>query len=259
VLIREDDRGVLAIGQQSHAWLSGQLARAWGNEQFGQVEPPEEVCLAADQHDVGWGTWDQEPLWNPQSGRARSFMEMPLESHLDLFTQGPRRLISQSRYVALLASMHGSRLYARRDLNQLPAEDARAIERFLAEQRAFQADLVDSLRADPLVAAHVHDDRLERNSLLIWTWDYLSLALCLNWAAASAKSAPTATGRIDVNLTYDRHQGVHRLDPWPLRAARVTVSCEGRRLPTRFDTERDLREAFANAPWETLELRLEAV
>jgi hypothetical protein len=258
VLIRQDDRGLLAIGQQSHAWLSGQLARAWGNEQFGQVEPLEEVCLAADQHDVGWGSWDEEPLWQPQTGRPRSFMEMPLDAHLGLFTQGPRRLVSESRYVALLASMHGWRLYARRDLNQLPAEDARAIERFLAEQRAFQAELIDSLRADPLVAWHVGDERLERNSLLIWTWDYLSLALCLDWAPATAKSAPAATGGVDLNLTYDRDHDVHRLDPWPLRTPAATVRCEGRRLPRRFDSERELRDAFADARWETLELRLEA-
>ena len=258
VLIREDDCGLLAIGQQSHAWLSGQLARAWGNEQFGRVEPREEVCLAADQHDVGWGSWDQEPLWHPQTGRPRSFMEMPLDAHLDLFTEGPRRLVSQSRHVALLASMHGWRLYARRDLNSLPAEDARAIERFLAEQRDFQAELIDSLRADPFAAADVDDGRLERNSLLIWTWDYLSLALCLDWAPATAKSAPTATRSIDLNLIYDPDRGVHRLDPWPFSAAAITVHCEGRRLPSRLDTERELREAFADAPWETLSLRLEA-
>lgn len=257
VLIREDDRGVLAIGQQSHAWLSGQLARAWGNNQFGKVDPREEVCLAADQHDVGWGSWDQEPLWQPQAKRPRSFMEMPLAAHLELFTQGPRRLVSQSRYVALLVSMHGWRLYKRRDLDELPADQARAIERFLAEQRAFQAELIDSLRADPLAAAHLEAERLERNSLLIWTWDYLSLALCLAWAPATAKSAPAATDSVDLNLTYDRDRSVHRLDPWPFATRVLTVRCEGRRLSGRFDTELELREAFANAPWQTLELRLE--
>lgn len=256
MLIREDERGVLAIGQQSHAWLSGQLARAWGNERFGSVEPREEVCLAADQHDVGWGSWDEEPLWHPEDGRPRSFMEMPLRAHLDLFTEGPRRMVSQSRYAALLVSMHGWRLYERRDLDELQPEDARAIERFLAEQRAFQAKLIDSLRADPLGATHVDDDRLERNSLLIWTWDYLSLALCLAWAPATAKSAPTATGPADLRLTHDRERGVYRLDPWPFRAAAIGVRCEGRRLPSRFAGEREMRDTFATAAWETLELRL---
>src|SRR5579875_1229094 len=42
MLVREDDGGVLAVGQPAHAWLAGQLARAWGNERFGAVEPWEE-------------------------------------------------------------------------------------------------------------------------------------------------------------------------------------------------------------------------
>jgi hypothetical protein len=257
VLIREDDRGVLAIGQQSHAWLSGQLARAWGNDRFGPVRPREEVCLAADQHDAGWGSWDGDPLWQPETGRPRSFMEMPLDAHLALFTEGPRRMVSQSRYVALLVSMHGRRLYERRNLDELPAGEASAIEQFLVGQRAFQTELIQSLRADPLAAADVDGERLERNRRLIWTWDYLSLALCLAWAPTTAKSAPTATGTADLTLTANGDRDAHHLDPWPFTAGEVTVRCEGRRLANRFETEREMREAFADARWETLELRLE--
>jgi hypothetical protein len=43
VLLRDGDGDVLAIGQQSHAWISGQLARAWGNDRFPVPEPWEEV------------------------------------------------------------------------------------------------------------------------------------------------------------------------------------------------------------------------
>ena len=40
VLLRADDEGVVAIGQASHAWLSGQLARAWGGAAVGRGRPP---------------------------------------------------------------------------------------------------------------------------------------------------------------------------------------------------------------------------
>jgi hypothetical protein len=257
MLLRKDDRGVVAIGQPAHASLAGQLARAWGNEQFGVVEPLKEVCLAADQHDIGWAERDLKPVWNPTSGLPESFMEVPLDVHLGLFTDGPRRLVSQSRYVALLVSMHGWNLYGRRDRDELPVEEADAIAQYLAEHRAFQADLIASLRADPAAASHVDDARLERNSQLIWTWDYLSLALCLAWAPATAKRAPTAEGHADLRLTADDRQGVHHLDPWPFAARALTVGCEGRRLTGSFDSEQELRDAFAQAPWETLEFRLE--
>ena len=45
MLYRLEEQGRIAITQPTHAWLSGQLARAWGNERFGEVVPWEEVCL----------------------------------------------------------------------------------------------------------------------------------------------------------------------------------------------------------------------
>ena len=257
MLLREDDRGVLAIGQPAHAWLAGQLARAWGNEQFGAVEPLDEVCLAAEQHDVGWAERDLEPVLNPDTGLPQSFMEVPIPDHLPLFTDGPASRVSQSRYVALLVSMHGSRLYQRRNLERLPDEDARAVERFLTEQRTFQAGLIASLRDDPAAATSAGERQIERNSMLIWAWDYLSLALCLEWAPATAQATPTVDGEVDLELTSDAAGAAHHLEPWPFQTPALTVRCEGRRLRGRFDRAGELREAFAKAPWETLELRLE--
>jgi Protein of unknown function (DUF3891) len=257
MLLREDERGVLAIGQPAHAALSGQLAQAWGNEQFGAFEPFEEVCLATEQHDVGWSMLDLEPAFNPDTGRPRSFLEMPLAVHLDLWRRGPRSLVSQNRYAALLVSLHGWRLYERRDLERLPRSHADAITRFLEDQRIFQAELLASLRDDAGAAGWADARLVERNSLLLWTWDYLSLALCLSWAPATAKRAPTRNGSIDIEIIAGAGPDVIRLEPWPFASDRVTVRAEGRRLPERFETEAEMRRQFAGAPWETLELRLE--
>jgi hypothetical protein len=246
MLLREDGEGWLAIGQPSHAWISGQLARAWGNERFGSLSPLEEVCVAAEQHDVGWSTRDLAPIYNPDSGLPRSFMEMPLDVHLGLFTDGPRSLVSQSRYAALLVSMHGWRLYTRRDLDRASPDDAAAIRTFLAQQRAFQDELIEALGADRA--------QVERNSMLIWSWDFVSLALCLGWAPIAAKGCPTASEPVD--LAIGSRAGGATLDPWPFEVPELTVRCEGRRLDRRFGSEEELLEAFAAAPWETLEFEL---
>src|SRR5579862_175183 len=224
MLLREDERGVLAIGQPSHAWISGQLARAWGNARFGSVEPLEEVCLAAEQHDVGWALRDLEPLLSPETGRPRSFMEMPLEEHLRLWTEGPVRLLAQSRYAALLASIHGRRLYERRDLAKLPAQDADAIRRFLEQRIAFEAQLRETLGTE------YPPGLLERNSQLVWNWDYLSLALCLEWVPATARRVPTVGGPIDLQLIGRAERHHFALDPWPLSVPSLTLRCEGQRL-----------------------------
>jgi hypothetical protein len=248
---------MLAIGQASHAWVSGQLARAWGNEQFGVVEPWEEVCLAAEQHDVGMAAWDLDPTRDPDTGLPYSFMEMPLSTHMELWTAGPRRLVSQSRYAALLVSMHGARLYERRDLELLADAEADAVRSFLEDQRSLQAQLRESLPADPRTAAAASEWLLKRNSRLIWTWDYISLALCLDWAPTAPHKVPGADDET-LELVLTPAAGEHRitLEPWPFTHEALTVRAEGRRLTDRYGSDAALRSALLAASWETLEFEL---
>src|SRR6266446_1659366 len=84
MLYREDPAGLIVIGQPSHAWVSGQLARAWGNDEVGTVAPWEEVCLAAEQHDLAHALWERSPALNPQTGRPYSFLDMPANMRLAL-------------------------------------------------------------------------------------------------------------------------------------------------------------------------------
>jgi hypothetical protein len=257
MLVRRDDHGVLLIGQPSHAWISGQVARAWGNERFGYVEPYEEVCLAAEQHDIGMAEYDLGPQRNPETGLPRSFMEMPIGLHLQLWTQGPRRIIKQSRYAALLTSMHGVRLYRLRDLDRLPPQDAQAIRDYINREERFQHELIESLQSDPATAQGVAPAQLARNSQLIWTWDSLSLALCLEWAPWTAHDVPTASGggatELSVSLGNEPNELI--LDPWPLKTP-TRVHCEGQRLTEPAATDNALAKALATAPWERVELRL---
>lgn len=249
MVLRHDERGVIAIGQASHAWISGQLARAWGNERFPPPDPHEEVCLAAEQHDVGMAAWDLAPTRNPETGLPHSFIEMPVSVHLELWRNGPPRLRSQSRYAALLASMHGSRLYELRDLTRLSSEHVDEVRAFLAEQRDFQQQLLRSLHGDEATRAAATPDAVARNSQLIWIWDFLSLALCLDWAPCTAHAVPGNDGPVELNV-----EPGPILDPWPFADATrpLTVRCEGRRLTGRYDTDEELTAALAAAPWETV-------
>jgi hypothetical protein len=258
VLLRTDDRGVLLIGQASHAWISGQLARAWGNERFGSIEPREEVCLAAEQHDVGMARWDLAPSRNPDTGLPRAFTEMPLGVHLDLWSRAAPRLLTQSRCAALLVSLHGTRLYEMRDLAALPTDQAAAIRGFLDAQREFQERLLSSLRDDPSTARAATPDAVARNSRLISTWDYVSLAICLDWAPCSARGVPTAGPPVDLALSPGAEPLTLRFDPWPFAAEALTVRAEGRRLDAdrRFDTDEALTAALEQAAWETVEFEL---
>src|SRR3954453_19182237 len=125
MLLRPDDDHVICIGQPAHAFLSGQLAAAWRP----RPEPFEEVVLAAAQHDAGMADWDAAPELNPETGLPQSFMEMDLGTHLRLWTHAPRRVLPQSRYAAVLVSMHGTALYEMRK-RRTPE-----LERYLEDQQ----------------------------------------------------------------------------------------------------------------------------
>ena len=256
MLLRRDERGHLAIGQPAHAWISGQLARAWGNDRFPAPAPHEEVCLSAEQHDIGMAAWDLDPARNPGTGLPYSFTEMPLAVHMELWRAGPRRLVRQSRYAALLVSMHGTRLYERRDLSPLSAADAQQVRHFLEDQRRFRRRLLSSLRADPATRASADHDLVARNSQLLWTWDSLSLAICLDWAPFTLHDVPSAGGPADIRLSAGARPHELRLDPWPLTPATLVVRCEGQRLENRVDTDDALARALVVAPWEALAFTL---
>ncbi len=235
MLLCGDRDDLIAVGQPAHAWVSGQLARAWGNPRFGALEPREEVCLAAEQHDIGMAAWEGRPTLNPKTGLPRSFMELTLEEHLEIWWSAAPLVLPQSPYAALLVSMHGTALYERRDLSRLAPADAEKAQAFLAGQRELQDRLVDELDADP--------EQVRRNQRLVWAWDSLSLGLLLGWAPFVLAQVPTADGVTDVEVRDGS------LDPWPFSAPTVTVRYDGRPLSGPFAGEEEMRAALAAAPW----------
>jgi hypothetical protein len=239
VVIRQDGSGVVCVGQASHAWISGQLARAWGNDRFAVGEPVEDLCLGAEQHDVGMAEWDLHPRLNPETGRPMSFMQMPLKTHLGLWAAAPKKVLTQSPYAALIVSMHGAALYARRDTLEPDSDDSRAVRAFLVEQERLQAALLERTGAEPAVARF--------HQRLVWTLDFLSLGLLLDWAPDSV-TAPTRLGEDDVEITL--HPGT--VDPWPFGPDELTVGCRGRRIDGSYDSQEALDEALDRAAWETV-------
>jgi Protein of unknown function (DUF3891) len=247
VLVRLDDDGALAIGQLSHAWLSGQLARAWGNERFGAPEPREEVVLGAQQHDIGWALFDLEPRFNPETGLPRNFLELTVDEHLAIWRDAPDRLLTQSLNAALVVSLHG------RSLSELRAQSApdqvAALRAHIDHERARQVALCATLG--------VSEAQARRTQRQMWTWDGLSLALCNGWRPFTARDVPTADGLVDVELR-ERADGTTTLDPWPFAADRVDVRCEAQRLDSRYEDEAAMRTALKRPEPVTLSFALGA-
>ncbi len=201
MLLRKDGLDVIAIPQPSHAWLSGQLARAWGNQTFAAPVPREELCLAAELHDIGWLSWEEAPLLDAGTGLPQEFFKVPPKSHIALWREGVRRAGVFGHYCALLVSLHADTIYGRYfDFGKARPEDAEAVRAFLDEQHRFQARAAASLRASPEIGEQASPVAVERNRLLIAALDWISLDIC--WGVTTEKTIP------DVPVAGDQRTGL---------------------------------------------------
>jgi len=258
MLFRTFEDGTLAITQTTHAWVSGQLARAWGNELSGPVEPREAVYLAAEQHDIGWLNREPEPALNSEAGRPRSFLELPPETHLgEIWSHAGRMALLTSRYAALLVSMHGTNLYGR--FRGDPEAANGLAQPFLETQDAFQADLIASLREDPHYAPYVTDDVLRRNQRLVALWDRLSLDICRATSHPDRIEEVPFAG-VDLPLTIapiSDDPNRFSIAPWPFASHHVNLIFEGRLLREQFTDEAALHAGLASAPWRSVSVRID--
>lgn len=257
MLLRQDGDDVVAITQPAHAWLSGQLARAWGNDRFARPEPWQEVCLGAEQHDIGWLEWEAAPTLNPKTRLPHVFHELGAEQHTALWRRGVELARAYGLYPSLLVSLHANTIYGNFfDFEKAPPEDAALVRDFLAEQRAFQAGIVSRLRTDPRHAPHASEDRIEHNRLLVGAVDRMSLDIC--WGVDEPRKVPdvpaTLGERVDAELRPEGGDpGRLVMNPWPFATDRVELVVEGRRLRGPCTDERAMREALRQAPAVTVE------
>jgi hypothetical protein len=249
MLHRRTNEGVIVITQPAHARLSGDLARAWGNEVFGDFAPQAEMCLAADLHDIGFLDWEESPTLNLKTGLPHSFLDLPTKLHLNIWAKGIRQMTQYSRYAALLVSMHFATLAQRHP--SLPSSQETQFEKnFLEEQRANQHRLMTSLRNDPQYASSSGNEVLARNRELVSLWDWISLLLCMGLGETQiVNGVPAAKGKCDITLTSlsPGEPSRVKLFPWPFNEASVCLSCEGRRLTQTFREESVMREALSTA------------
>jgi uncharacterized protein DUF3891 len=244
-----DTHRVLAISQTAHAWISGQLARQWGNDCFPSFSPAEPLCYAAEQHDRGFLDWERQPTLNPTSGLPHTFENIPLSLQVLLRKKSILELKAVSLYAALVTSLYFVRVVGK----QSPVkshEDRHRIAEFLEEQDALQRELIRSLRKDPYLRSACSDRSIEYNQRLLAAWDQLSVQLCRNPDSQfSVNDVPTASDKSCRLLAtpVDPNSREVRLKPWPFAKSRVELTCEGHVLDRRFTSEADLRKYLKNA------------
>jgi hypothetical protein len=257
MLLRSHSEGVLLIAQPAHAWISGQIARAWGNERFGDFTPRAEVELAAELHDLGFIKWEQSPTLDEATGLPHTFLSLPLEEHLEIWSQGIHEAGCYGRYPALLVSMHYTWLAQTHPHYETPA-NASLVQEFLDTQAAFQSFAFNSLRRDAHFSRAAELEAFTRNRRLLSLWDWLSLQICMGITAPETiKEVPDARGLSELVLSPHPQAASHyTLSPWPFRTGSLTLGCESRVLSRKFKSTAELRSGWQNAPHLALQFEL---
>jgi Protein of unknown function (DUF3891) len=233
MLFRTEPSGVLAISQPTHAWISGQILRAW------HEALSEPLLLAGEQHDIGWLDWETAPTFNPQTGRPHLFREIGAAVHSPMWRQGVERALGAwGAHVALLISRHGGVIYRRYiDRHRISEADAAAARTFLETQAPLEAAWAKTLGLDAAA--------LQKQTTLVALSDTLSLGLCGELKTPIEVEAPNARGGTETLCLIERpgHPFDFVLSPWPLRTDVLTVEGEARPLPAtgRFDDEAAMR------------------
>ena len=253
-------RRFLLISQPAHAWMSGQFARAWGNKSFSRFQPFEQVCFAAEQHDVGFLQWECEPTLNETTGLPFTFEDLPEQLHFDIWRTGISQLRPICPYASLIVSMHFSTLCER---YHNPPSDRNDSEcgRYLQEQQENREAIIRMLRTDHLLEEALKDLVLDYHRNLLATWDLLSLQLCRGrseefilpqvpiWGGGAHDILVRKIGKTD---------NIWQLEPWPFREPLLTTVCEAKLISGRFDDPKKMQEALREADRITLEFRFQA-
>jgi len=247
----------MLLTQPAHAWVSGQIARQWGNTDFDA--PAEDLCFATAMHDIGFLSWEAAPTLNKETGLPHAFTEMPTPLHLQLWRKGIQDAACHGRYPCLLVSLHFTVLARRHDTGNPPCPE-NLTQKFIAEQELLQRTIVTSLSNDPQYGATLDERQIERDSKALAIWDWISLLICMNNEQETVMDDVPASNDQSKQLLLTRldSNGLRfKLDPWPFRENSATVICETRRLLKRFSDEEQLRSALKAAAPQTLFIKFE--
>lgn len=255
MLHRKEDEGIVLITQPAHAWVSGQLARHWGNSEF--EDKSEEVCLAAEQHDIGFMGWEQRPTLDREAGLPYSFLELPSEMHFEIWTDGIQKMLRFGRYPALLVSKHFYWI-AKRAAAEKNGKYQELASRFMENQELLQTTLATSLANDFYYGTKFTEDRLRADHEFVSLVDWISLQLLLRFREERiASELPVRPGAACFKLT-PLNEGATEVSmgPWPFSCDKVRLVCDGKRLLKPYTDEEAMREGLRAAAPVTIAITL---
>lgn len=167
MIIRETNTEFICIDQNHHAHLAKQLISPWKADLLADDPFQDTVLYAVEQHDVGWQAFDQEPLWNDQTNKPYTFIDLPLLIKTVLYTNGVNMVEKRNPYAAALCSAHYTKFLQKYDIKEL-------VQYVENEQQRRQT----ILQAYP----EIDEETFDKHLSVVQFADNLSLFICLHGA-----------------------------------------------------------------------------
>ena len=219
--------------------MSGQIAAAFGNEDFASPSPYEPMVYVAAHHDEGWQPIDARAEMDEQTGLPYHLTQTPLPYLLQTSVGSPEFNAAHHPYSGIMSSMHTYGLFNGRYglsdkifIDLVPSEHKASVQNMLDTELIRQAQLTEQLSADPETAVYATSEALFHNYKLLQFFDTLALYFHMSHEAARGEShflnVPRAVGD-DVTLTVKPVKpGTYHLSPYPFQEDNLALSYRGR-------------------------------
>ncbi|MFD3001303.1 DUF3891 family protein [Pontibacter toksunensis] len=241
MIVNAIPEGWEVIYQQAHGVLAAQLAYQLKPEL--QCRYWVETVIAIANHDNRQKTWRGKDGLTP-AGAPADFTLLP--TTLEQAQALMHAVRFQSRWVAMLTSMHMSYLYESQRGQQ------KGINLFLDEQQALQKECRQGLGVSQKEAAQAY-------AIMQWC-DRLSLILCRHELPADERALEITQGPDGETYFVKRLQNTSvNVEPWPFSAPQLQVQVEYRVLEQlQFKNDAGLAKALHQAEAQSLEWLLKS-
>ena len=229
------------IIQTDHARMSGQLAKAFGNEDFAPLKPAQFVQFVAEHHDEGWVETDEKVMADPETGFPYHLTKTPISELIQTSRKSPAFNEAHHPYCGILSSMHTTGLFNGRYgmsdfifIDKMPAEYRQPANEMLKNERVRQERLIEQLQNHPITADWVTKQNLFHNYKLLQFFDTLALYFHMTHSTLRQNSLFLNVPRgvnDDVTVTIepvDVIAGIYQLSPFPFAGNSATFRYQGR-------------------------------
>ena len=254
----------LAVMMHEHTALSGQFARAFGNDRFEPVWPNDLMFYVVSHHDAGWAEFDRDPVTDETSALPYNLVETPAKYLTVTSRRSPDFNERHHPYCGLMSSMHSWGLYNGRYglsklvlIDKIPPGDRPLAERMLAGEIDRQSKLKTQIMEDAQTARWIEKDHLFQNYKQLQFFD--TLALYFNRTHPSERPKQEfehvpLNAREDANVTIrPRSTDVYEVSPFPFAANAAEFAFAGRLIePGQHQKDGGWPSVLRQAPtqWE---------